>query len=205
MNDIIEKLNRNIIALENLEDSKISIKDKIGSLNKRIHIISVNIKDLTTAYEYYKKGVDIIYQQTVKSLENQLTNLLQEVFNGCNYGVVFDIEDLRGSKNLILELVDDNFQGDPEDFGGSLTTVVGYLFQLMYLIKSGRPKILLMDELFRDVNDDYLSNLIELINRVTLETDSINILITQVQELQCLVKNTYTVQDGKYELKTSQI
>jgi len=205
MDSILSSLDKNIYFLENLENTKLSLEKQKESLESRNNSLVTHVKDLNTALEYYKQAVDIVYNKTIKSLEAQLTDLMQEVFTGCNYGVIFDIEDLRGVKNLIIEFIDDTYQGNPEDFGGSLETIVGYLFHLMYLIKSGKPRILFMDEFFRDVNDEYLGNLIELINRLTKSTNSVNVLITHIEELKCLSEAVYTVREGNYELDNCKV
>lgn len=207
-NDIQETINRTekcLYFFDTVDKVEKATKLQVSRLKDVTENLAGNTKDLNTALEYYKQGVDIVYQKTVKSLEIQLTELMQEVFSGCEYGISFEIEDLRGAKNLIIEFISNSFKGEPDDFGGSLETVVGYLFHLMYLIKSGRPKILLLDEVFRDVNNEYLFNLIELINRITKSTDFVNILITHVEEIQAMTEKVYTVTKGNYESNISQI
>lgn len=199
MQELLDKIDRCIYFTDTVNKVEKNTKAQILKLQEHNEALAEDVKDLNTALEYYKQGVDIVYQKTIKSLEEQLTELMQEVFSGCKYGISFEIEDLRGTKNLIVELFDEKFKGDPDDLGGSLRTVVGYLFHLMYLIKSGRPRILLMDEMFRDVNDEYLLNLIELINKLTKSTNSVNILITHVEELECMAERIYTVKGGNFE------
>jgi ABC-type thiamine transport system ATPase subunit len=198
----LEQIDKCLHFIESLDVTEQKTKVQLQRLDLQSKELTDTVKDINTAFEYYKKSVDVIYQKTVKNLEEQLTSLLQEVFSGCNYGVSFEVEDLRGAKNLIIEFISNNYKGDPRDTGGSLQTVVGYLFHMMYLIQSGRPRILLMDELFRDVNDEYLLNLIELISRLTKSTNSVNVLITHVEELECMASQIYTVRNGDYELTT---
>ena len=198
--NLINSLDTSIHFLDTVDNTLSSIDNQIEKIEISNTEISESIKDLNTALSYYKKSVDIIYERTIKDLENQLTNLIQEVFSGCNYGIHFTIEDLRGNKNLIIEMFDEKFQGSPEDMGGSLETVAGYLFHLMYIIKSGKPKFLFMDEMFKDLHPDYAMNLIDLINRITKSAKVVNVLITHTPEFECIAEKSYTVQNGKYIL-----
>ena len=200
LQDFINRIDGCVYFTDTVDRTLEGINRQSKNLEKDNKSLVEYIKDLNEALGYYKKSVDIIYQRTIKELEEQLTELMQEVFSGCNYGVHFIIEDLRGVKNLIIEMFDEKFQGSPEDMGGSLETVVGYLFHLMYIIKTGKPRMLFMDEMFKDLHPDYAINLIELINRITKATNSVNVLITHDLDLECVVEDVYTVSEGNYTL-----
>jgi len=203
MQNLIDRIDSCIHFSETIDTTLKNIDTQKNKIEEQNTILTTYIKDLDTAFTYYKKSVDIIYERTIKDLETQLTELMQEVFSGCDYGIHFIIEDLRGTKNLIIELFDEKFQGTPEDMGGSLETVAGYLFHLMYLKKSGKPRIIFLDEMFRDVHNNYLLNMIELINKLAKATDTVNVLITHTEELECVAEQVYMVENGNYTLVSS--
>lgn len=203
MQELLDKLDTFIHFSDTVSTALQGIDKQRTKILEQNEMLVSNIKDLDTALGYYKKSVDIIYERTIKDLETQLSELMQEVFSGCDYGIHFTIEDLRGTKNLIIELFDEKFQGAPEDMGGSLETVAGYLFHLMYLKKSGKPRILFLDEMFKDIHNDYLINMIELINKLAKATNTVNVLITHTEELECVAEQVFMVENGNYTLISS--
>ena len=196
---IIESLDYNIKAIEsfekqqaNLESTLENLQDEISSLERRL----VSSKDCKA---YYGKAIDILYEKSVGALKDTLNTALQYVVHDKNYGVELILDDKRSTKSLVILLkdLDTDLEVDLKDgVGQGIRTIISFVLKMYYLINKN-TEILVLDEKYSALSEEYTARFFEFMQRMCEEKDFIVVIITHDKRFEPFCDRIYQISDGK--------
>ncbi len=130
-----------------------------------------------------------IQQQAHKRIAGVVSKCLEAVFTGEDvYGFKIDFERKRGRTEAKLMLTKNGHEiDDPLDFdSGGVCEVAAFALRLSCLVLS-KPrlrKVIIFDEPFKSISDDYLDNVRMLLDRLSEEFGVQFIIVTHIKQLE---------------------
>lgn len=155
-----------------------------------------SLLDKANLLERSKLALDLarplLSANSIKQLESLANSALSTIFQ-MEGEIVFDVV----SKRFVLR------QGDKEcDLaeanGGGLVTAISFIFDLFLLLKSGNRRLLVYDEAFYAVSEQYYDAFITFIKQSCKDLNIDLLIVSHDSRLQpSMVDVAYRVQDGK--------
>lgn len=179
---MLNELQKIKYRIDTLNATKVANTQNILALNSSIAEISEEMTFVIEAREYYKKAVDIVYEQSVKELKSLLNLALKEVFYDEDYDVEIELSDKRG-KSLTIRLFQD---GKPVNLkrgtGMGIKTVISAVLHIYYL-QCKNSKILMLDEKYSAVSAEYVDGFYSFLHKLCHKLGFKIILITHDERL----------------------
>lgn len=172
-----------------------TLKQSVDSNSRAVAIIDVG-------REFYRKAVDIIYETSVGALQKLLSDGVQYIFFDKRYSIKVELDDKRG-KSLTFILVDESqeipIEVDIKDgIGAGVRAVISFLIHFYYLHNRTTPPIMLIDEAYTQVSDDYIERFFSFIQAICREKGLILVLITHdMARIKGFADRVYVVSDGR--------
>jgi DNA repair exonuclease SbcCD ATPase subunit len=134
--------------IKQLEDEKTQLVKAVGLIDRCIQIISAN---------------------GIGKIESIVSAGLQTVFGNDLWLVVEKKETARGNSYRLL-VRDGETVGNPMDsFGGGVVNVISFLLRVILIKRFKLAKLLILDEQFNNVSEDYLPHVSEMLHKFTHE------------------------------------
>ncbi len=194
----IDSVNYNISGVETLLEQLPFIERNIEDLQKDLKTVDDRISFLAETKTFYIKAVDLMYEESIGALKETLNTALQYVITDKNYSCNLTLEDKRGTKNLYISIVD-NDEGFEVDWkhgvGQGIRAVLSFVLKVFYLINQN-SRILLLDEKYSTLSDQYVSRFFEFVKKFTEEKEFIIICITHDPRFMDYADKTFLVADG---------
>lgn len=194
-----------ISSLNYMKNRNQQLRGTVEALKSKNVDISTSIKDyekFTTiigkAKDFYKKAVDIIYENSVGDLKNVLNTALKYIFYDKNYEVDVLIEDKRGTKTLSFLLLDldTGLEVDIKDgIGNGVRVVMSFVIHTFYLVNKD-SRILILDEAYSNLSASYVDRFFEFAKKLCEKKDLCIILISHDERFIPLLDKVYSVSDG---------
>lgn len=195
---MIESLDYMIRTIESYKGKKDILEKNLASLVEKQISLDKNILESKECKEYYGKAVEILYEQSLGALKDTLNTALGYIIYDKNYEVNLVLEDKRGSKSLNISLLDleDDLEVDLKDgVGQGIRTIISFVLKMYYLINKS-TNILLLDEKYSNISEEYVSRFFEFVNNMAQEKDFIIALISHDKRFFDYCEYVYSVADG---------
>lgn len=179
--------------LHGVMDSLTVVEAKEASARKRIGNIALS-------REFYKKGIDSVYAQSVGELEKVVNLALAYVFFDRDYRLKITLEERYG-KSLSLVLVDGG-KNPPlevdlkEGTGQGIRTVVSFVLHFYYLVNLGALPFIFADEAYSAISVQYRDRFFAFVKGICAKKDGGLVVITHDISIQAFADRTYIVSDG---------
>lgn len=164
--------------LEAFRDRSVSDLD---SLEKEIEDLTGRLEVLDQVGTLFRVLMDKLVLGYVKSIESVVTEGLTTIFS--DQDLVFEAEVTQRYNKIAIDFFfkqdkgDYSVRGRPEDsFGGGPTSIASFILRVLALLRLKRYPLLLLDETFAAVSDDYVDQT-GLFLRKFSESTGINILL----------------------------
>ena len=195
---IIDSVNYSISGVETLLEQLPFIKENTKDLKNDLDTVESRISILAETKTFYIKAVDLMYEESIGALKETLNTALQYVITDKNYSCNLTLEDKRGTKNLYISIID-NDEGFEVDWkhgvGQGIRAILSFVLKAFYLINQN-SRILLLDEKYSTLSDQYVSRFFEFVKKFTEEKKFIIICITHDPRFMDYADKTFLVADG---------
>lgn len=191
----LEQLQKLKYKVETLQNAKVSYTKKLDDLELSKIELDKKLEFIIESRQYYKKAIDVAYQRSIKELQDVLNSALSYIFYDENYEINITLNDKRG-KSLILQL---RKNGKPTSLkrgtGMGVKCVVSAVLH-MYYLQCKNSKILMLDEAYSNVSEEYVDRFFEFLHKLCVKLDFKIILITHDKRFIPYGDKVYRVHNG---------
>lgn len=157
------------------------------------------------AINYTKEILDLMSRSQIKHLEELLNSAVSTIFFDKNYRIEFEISEYRNSNCLTIYLIESLSDGteiktDIKDNGFGIKTIIGFILQIYFIIFNKLSPILIADEAFSALSDQYIPYLRSLLTSLTEKYGFIFILVSHDNRFIDIADKTYRVNNGEVKL-----
>lgn len=186
--------------INSIEDCNRLIPAFIENNNNSIALVEKNKqhKDIIIATrEFYRKAIDKFYEISIVDLKNRLNSAVNYIFHDKNYELDIVLSDKRGkSAQLILKDIDGNEVSLKDGVGQGIRTVISFILQTYYLA-SKNSKILMLDEAYHNISEEYIYKFLEFMKKFAIENDFKIIIISHDHRILAEANKQFIIVDGK--------
>lgn len=182
-------------ALKNQEKE---LKTTIESLKKEIDV-------LIKVSAVFKHLLDIMVKDEINRMAALITYGLKTIFDDQNLTFVPEIS--KKNEKIFIELKTHNegIEADYESFGGSVATIESFLIRILCVIKKKLARLMLLDETFVAVGEEYIVNTSKLVSELSRKLGLDILLVTHQKEFQHGADHVYRVKESSKGLIMEKI
>jgi len=158
------------------------------------HMIGLNEE----SKEFYIKCIDMIYNRSLGKLEETINLGLSYVFYDKRFKIKIELNDKRG-KSLTLSLLDEETQrivNIKHGIGAGVRSVISFIFKVYYLISKGSYPLLLLDEAYSEISEDYIETFFNFMKGLCDKHNLIVVMITHDDRFMGYGDRIYSINDG---------
>ena len=200
---MLEELNKIKYNLENLNKNLTYINSQIPQYEKDIEVLNLDYSHIIEASQFYKKALDVIYENSVGEIKDLVNSGLQCAYPERNFRFDIEINDKRG-KSMKFLFYENEMPVDLIDgCGKGVQAVVSAILQLYYLQCKGIDTLLL-DEAYCNLDEFATKPFFEFLEKLCEGLGFRMVLITHDKRFMDYGVKTYVVDKGKvteYETK----
>jgi len=176
-------------------------------------------KELAETVEGLKKDIDrdIKASAVLKHLlDTMVKDEVERMAGLITYGLktIFDDQDLtftpeitKKNEKIYIELKTNNngIEGGYKAFGGSVAVIESFLLRILCLLKKKYAKLMILDETFSAVGEEYIANTGKLISELSKKIGLDVLLVTHQKEFQHNADHVYKVRESRNGLIMEKI
>lgn len=192
-------------VLERLEfwNKEVAYKTaKIDECNANIKVLELKKDLILRSKEYHKKAIDLLYQSSIKELEDLINDVVAAVFYDRNLKVKMDLSDSR-SKSLSWYIIDedeDTQMSIRNGVGRGVRTVISFILQSYYLLSFG-SKFMFIDEGYSFISEAYVGKFFEFVKLLCKERGLALVMISHDARFMGYADAHYNVISGTVSKK----
>lgn len=201
--DVLNEL-RNVLFMANsLKTEYKSLFKDIEDLNKELNAEKETLKRLVESEEYYKKAVDLIYEQSVGELNTTMNAALSYVFYDRNFKLNIELSDKRGKSLVFNAYNGDALSSLKAGMGMGINCAISAILHLYFLNCKGK-KVLMLDEAYSNISVDYVDQFYDFFYKMVHKLGFRVILITHDPRFLKYGDKTYTINCGEVKCLTEK-
>lgn len=179
---------------------------------RNIHIDAINTSSIQMK-QFQEEIIDtkkaiIVIQETAKRIQEQLKFRLEDIINSAidglfpgQYRFALEFVSLRGQTEVkpILYSGDDALEDITETNGGGLADIIGFALRVSFLLISKNQKVLILDEPFKFVSEEYREAACLIVKKLSHELGIQVIMVTHDKAMIDIADKVFTVKktDGR--------
>lgn len=174
-----------------------------------------DLKVLEQSSNVLKEIVDRVSEEQVQRIVTLVTHALREIFYDKQYSLEISVSDKRGTKcaELYLTEVVENEEGKKsllrvpfeDSIGGGVLTVVGFILRVYFLGYFNQSPLILCDEYFSQVSDQYIPTLMAFIRQLANLQKFIFVCIFHDDRFKSYGDRFFVVNDGHVEQQSKGV
>lgn len=192
---MINELNKIKYKLETLQKHRVDVDNNLVLKQQSLENLNKEMCFVIAQAQYYKKAVDIVYERSIVQLKSLLNSALSTIFVDRKFEIDIVLNDKRG-KSLHLTALED---GKPVNLktgmGMGVLTVISAVLQ-MYYLQCKNSRILLLDEKYSAVSEEYVDAFFEFLSKMCKELQFRIILITHDKRFLQYADKKYCFNQG---------
>lgn len=192
----MEELQKIKYKIDTLINKKEYNNKELFNCTNQLEVLNNEMKFIIENREFYKKGIDIIYENSIGELKEILNFALHYIFNDEDYNLEIELSDKRG-KSLNFRLF---HNGKPANLkrgtGMGVKTVISAVLH-MYYLQCKNSKILMLDEAYAAVSEEYIDRFFNFLSDMCQKLGFKIILITHDKRLLCYGNKYYIIDRGR--------
>ena len=181
-----------------LQSQERTLLDTIEDLKKAIE------RD-TKASAVLKHLLDMMVKNEITKMAALITYGLKSVFDDQNLTFLPDKKEKGGKINIELKTINDDIEGDFRSFGGSVAVIESFLMRILCALKKNLARLMLLDETFAAVGEEYISNTGKLISELSKKIGIDILLVTHQKEFKHNADRVYRIKESKSGLIMEKI
>lgn len=198
MDNIIAELVSMRTRVDVLENNYNDIQQLIKSKKEEIDLLSQKNILINESLGAYKAAIDLIYERSIDELKTTLNAALSYIFVDRDFSIDIVLEDRYG-KSLVLVLQTGGFTVSLKDgMGMGINCVISAVLHIYYLYCKG-SKILLLDESYHNISEDYIDRFFEFLRDLCKSLDFKLVLISHDTRIVPFADHAYRISKGKVE------
>lgn len=152
-----------------------------------------------------KHLLDIMVKDEVSRMAGLITYGLKTIFD--DQKLTFAPEITKKNEKIYIELKTHNngIEGDFRAFGGSVAVIESFLMRILCLLKKNYARLMLLDETFAPVGEEYIANTAKLISELSKKIGLDVLLVTHQKEFQYNADHVYKLRESKNGLIMEKI
>ena len=172
-------------------------KNKILDCDANIAVLSNKKSLIGAAREFHRKAIDILYQTSIKELEDLINDVISSVFFDRNLRIKMELTDSR-SKSLIWYVIDEDTgiqMSVKNGVGRGVRTVLSFIIQSYYLLSLG-SKYMFIDEGYSYISEAYVGKFFEFVKLLCKEKDLALVMISHDNRFMDYADSYYFISGG---------
>lgn len=173
-----------------------ALKKQEADLEAEVKQLKEEVEILTKASVVIKHLLNIMVKDEISKMADLITYGLKTIFE--DQSLVFLPKILKKNEKIHIELktVSNGLEGEFSSFGGSVAVIESYLLRLLCLLKKKMAKLMLLDETFAAIGDEYIANTSKLINQLSKKLGIDTLLLTHNKDFLNYADNVYRVKES---------
>jgi DNA repair exonuclease SbcCD ATPase subunit len=182
----IDRLDGFYKALKNQEQDLIQ---EVASLKKNIDL-------LTKVSAVIKHLLDIMVKDEINKMAGLVTYGLKAIFE--DQDLSFKPVISKKNERIYIELKTANkgVEGDFGSYGGSVAVIESFLLRVICMLKMGLARLILLDETFAPIGDEYIQNTSKLVGELSKKLGLDVLLVTHQPGFKNYANKVYRVEDS---------
>jgi DNA repair exonuclease SbcCD ATPase subunit len=173
-----------------------ALKDRKEELTSNIEILKNDIDLLTKTSAVLKHLLDIMVKDEINKMAGLITYGLKTIFNDQDLTFVPKIVKKNEKTHIELKTLNNGVEGEFGSFGGSVAVIESFFIRLLCLLKKKYAKLLLLDESFAAVGEEYIANTYKLISELAKKLNLDILLVTQLRTFYDHADHVYKVKES---------
>lgn len=171
---------------------------KVKEFESDIEILSAKKLRIGAAKEFNKKAIDILYESSIKELEELIDEVINTIFYDRELKIIMELTDSR-SKSLVWRIYD--LRKDVElsvktGTGRGIRTVLSFIIQAYYVMSLG-SKFLFIDEGYSFISEAYIGRFFEYVRLLCKEKGLHLVMISHDERFAGYADKHYGVLAGR--------
>ena len=195
MDELLQELSMLCYKEERLNRDLEACSEFIVKQEKKKTKLEESLKTVQEAQTYYKKGVDVYYEESVGFLIKLINAALKEIVTDRDYSLDIILDDKRG-KSLKFVLKDGEEEVSLKDgVGMGIRTVISAILHIYCLLELG-ANYLFIDEKYSYLSEGYVQQFFNFIQKFCKQYDFHLVMISHDPRFFNYVDKAYQVNDG---------
>jgi hypothetical protein len=170
-----------------------------------IENIKEEIDVLVKTSAVLKHLLDTMVRDEMIKMAGLITYGLKSVFDDQDLSFVPDILKKNDKVHIELNTHNGKIEGDYSSFGGSVAVLESYLLRILCMLKQNLARLMLLDETFAAVGEEYLANVGKLVSELSKKLNIDVLLVTHQKEFMHTADHVYRVKESSTGLLMEKI
>jgi len=182
-----------------------SLKTRENELLSAIALIKEEIDILTKASKVLKHLLDIMVKDEISKMASLITYGLKTIFDDQKLTFIPNITKKNDKVHIELKTENNGVEGEFGSFGGSVAVIESFLLRVLCMLKKNYARLMLLDETFAAVGEEYIYNTGKLISELSKKLGLDVLLVTHQKEFQTTADHVYRVKESDQGLLMEKI
>ena len=144
-----------------------AIKNRESEIKKEIGVLKIDVDLDTKASTVLKHLLDHMVKDEIEKMAGLITYGLKTIFDDQNLTFVPVVTKKNEKMHIELKTKRDDIEGGMDSFGGSVMVIESFLLRILCILKMNLAKIMLLDETFAPVGEEYISNTSKMVSEIS--------------------------------------
>jgi hypothetical protein len=152
---------------DQIEGFILALKNRETELQKEVTILKDEVDLCTKASAVLKHLLDHMVKDEIEKMAGLITYGLKTIFDDQNLSFSPVITKKNEKMHIELKTKRDAVEGGMDSFGGSVAVIESFLLRVLCLLKLNLAKLMLLDETFAPVSEEYVSNTSKMVSEIS--------------------------------------
>jgi len=172
-----------------------ALKGRESDLSKDIGLLKGEVDILTKTSAVLKHLLDVMVKGEIEKMAGLITYGLKAIFDDQDLSFVPVITKKNEKMNIELKTKNHGVEGEFGSFGGSVAVIESFLLRVLCVLKLGMARMMLLDETFAPVGEEYISNTSKLVSELSKKLGLDVLLVTHQKGFQDNADHVYKVKE----------
>lgn len=182
-----------------------ALRSRAKALEDEQKMLKKEIDLLTKTSTVLKHLLDLKVKDEIKRMAGLITYGLKTIFEDQNLTFAPNITKKRDKINIELKTSNNGVEGEFGSFGGSVAVIESFLLRILCILKMKLARLMLLDETFASVGEEYIPNTSRLISELSKKLGLDILLVTHQKEFQAYADHVYRVKESNDGLTMEKI
>jgi len=182
-----------------------ALKSQRDGFAQEIADLKAEAEVLSKASIVLKHMLDNMVKDDINKMSGLVTYGLKTIFDDQNLSFVPKITKKNEKTWIELKTQNDGVEGEFGSFGGSVAVIESFLLRIICLLKMNMAKLMLLDETFASVGEEYIPNTSKLIGELSKKLGLDVLLVTHQKEFLSHADTAYKVYKTNDQLKMERL
>ena len=173
-----------------------ALKNQESTLGNEIIGLKKNVDQFTKASAVIKILLNTMVTDEINKMAGLVTYGLKSIFEDQNLSFRPVISKKNEKIYIELKTANNGIEGEFGSYGGSVAVIESFLLRVICMLKMNMARLILLDETFAPIGDEYIQNTSKLIGELADKLGLDVLLVTHQPEFKNYAKRVYRVKDS---------